>query len=100
MIIYAVVLETDDSLGEKLEDYMRSKHIPDVLATGCFSGAELARCGGGVLRVSYKARDPVSLEEYLSQHTQGLRDAFAEEFPHEVNARREILEVVDIWAEA
>ena len=79
MIIYAVILETDESLGGQLEDYMRSKHIPDVLATGCFSGAELARCGGGVYRISYRARNPESLEEYLAEHTQGLRKSFSAE---------------------
>lgn len=100
MIIYAVILETDESLGGQLEDYMRSKHIPDVLATGCFSGAELARCGGGVYRISYRARNPESLEEYLAEHTQGLRKSFSAEFPHDIDVRRELLEVVDLWAEA
>ena len=97
MFHYVVNIELADDLAERFEDYMRSKHIPDVLATGKFTGASLARTESGSYRISYFAPYRETLEKYLSEDTARMRDLFANEFPFEVTADREVLEVIDVW---
>lgn len=98
MFVYAVIIELDEELSDRFEDYMRSKHIPDVLATGKFNGASIARSEEGVYRISYLAPNRESLEDYLAKDTKRLRELFMEEFPFDVSASREVLEVIDVWS--
>ena len=92
---YNVRVTVGDDLAERFSGYMLSKHIPDVLATGKFVSAELARSETGAFLISYLAAKRPDLEEYLEEHTERLRDSFAKEFPFEVRVEREILEVLD-----
>ena len=95
---YNVRVTVSDDLAERFAGYMRSKHIPDVLATGKFASAEIARSDGGTFLVSYLAGSGSDLDEYLKLHTESLREAFSREFPFEVNVEREIFEVLDVIA--
>ncbi len=97
MICYSVVVTVGKDLSKRFEDYMRSRHIPDVLAAGKFEGASFARSEDGSYRVSYMAPDRKSLEDYLSEDSARMRELFAREFPFEVSATREVLEVIDAW---
>lgn len=97
MFLYVVNLTFDKELSGRFEDYMRSKHIPDVLSTGKFSGAELLRSGEGAYRMIYRSETREQLDRYLEEDTERLREAFAREFPFEVTAAREICEMVDRW---
>ena len=43
VITYEVTAIVEARLAETYERYMRQQHIRDVLATGCFQSAELAK---------------------------------------------------------
>jgi hypothetical protein len=43
MIIYNVTVNVDNSVHDEWLDWMKSKHIPDVVATGCFTDGKIFR---------------------------------------------------------
>jgi Domain of unknown function (DUF4286) len=97
MIAYEVTSEVDESLVGRFEQYMRETHIPEVLATGCFQAAVLARSSPGRYRTSYVARTQADLDRYLERHTAGLRADFAARFPEGVSLSREVWVTVQRW---
>lgn len=97
MIRYEVVLDVDPQLVPGLEDYMRGKHIPEILATGCFLDIRFERAGEGRFRTSYHAATPADLECYLSQHTAGFRASLIQYFPRGVTAIRETWTELESW---
>lgn len=90
MITYEVSASVDTSLTETYETYMRTKHLRDVLASGCFIEAVLERAGPGKYRARYVARNQDDVDRYLRDHTAGLRADFAKHFPTGVQLSREL----------
>ncbi len=43
MIIYNVTINIDESVENQWLDYMKNRHIPDVLKTGCFVKSSISR---------------------------------------------------------
>jgi hypothetical protein len=97
MIAYEVTSEVEESLVGRFERYMREIHIPEVLATGCFQAAVLARSSPGRYRTSYVARIQADLDRYLERHTADLRADFAAHFPEGVSLSRETWITVQRW---
>ena len=97
MIAYEVAAEMDERLAGRYEQYMRETHIPEVLATGCFQAAVLARASPGRYRTSYVARAQADLDRYLETYTAALRADFAAHFPEGVTLVREVWVTVDRW---
>ena len=100
MTRYSVFITVDESFAERFEEYMRSKHIPDVLSTGRFVRASIWRSEGTAYRVDYVAEHREQLERYLAEDTERLREAFASEYPFEVSVERETADLVDSWETA
>jgi hypothetical protein len=64
VIHYEVTLEYSPSTASALERWMRNAHIPDMLATGCFSAIHFARADGR-FRTVYAAATRQLLDRYL-----------------------------------
>ena len=60
MVTYEVTAEVRTDLDAAYESYMRERHVPDVLATGHFLAANLARSAPGRFRIRYEARAEVT----------------------------------------
>lgn len=97
MIHYTVFVQIPEGLSDEFEEYMRVKHIPDVMATRKFFRGEFACSDEGEFRTTYTAESRSALDDYLQNHADALRKAFAEEFPHEAILRREIWESIEVW---
>lgn len=97
MITYEVTAIVEPSLVERYENYMRERHIPDLLATGCFVGADLVRGGAGRYRVRYDATSREMLERYLREHAASMRADFAAQFPTGVQVERAEWEHLQHW---
>ncbi len=93
MISYEVTIEASGVSVDRLDDYMIDKHIPDVLAAGCFVSALYYR-DGQRRRTIYEAETKGDLERYLAEFAETLRTDFAEHFPDGVSVSREIWEAV------
>ena len=93
-VTYEITATVDLAFRTKFEIFMIERHIPDLMETGCFSSASLARSAPGRYRTRYEARDRESLDQYLAEHAQGLRAHVMETFPIGVNFEREEWEVL------
>lgn len=69
---------------------MISKHLADVLASGCFVEAVLERATAGKYRARYLAETEADLERYLRDHTAEKRADFAKHFPTGIQLSREV----------
>jgi uncharacterized protein DUF4286 len=97
MVAYEVTMVVQPALIEACERYMRERHIPDVLSTGCFRGADLARQSPGRYRVRYLAATEADLERYLQIDSPRLRKDFAAYFPKGVTLSREVWTALQTW---
>lgn len=97
MINYEVTAIVDRDLVPAYEEYMRSRHVPDLLATGCFTEASFSRADGNRYRARYEAPDEVALERYLAEHASRLRAHVHEQFPAGVQLSRETWTVLERW---
>lgn len=89
MIRYEVSAVVDPALAGAYEQFMLEHHIPDLLATGCFSRAELSRSAPNHYRASFESADQASLDRYLAEHAPRLRQHFQSRFPSGVTLSRE-----------
>ena len=96
-VVYEVTAVVRYELAPDFEKYMRGRHIPDVLATGCFTGAEFLSASGGRYSMRYTAADLAALEGYLESESPRLRADFAARFPEGVTAEREVWTTVETF---
>ena len=92
MVRYEVVADVAPELVDRYVDYMRTKHFPEIVATGCFTSAALDRASATRFRSRYEARTRADVDRYLAEHTARLRADFAAHFPTGVLLSREIWE--------
>lgn len=97
MIAYEVIVDVDEELAEKYIAHMRDRHIPAILATGCFAHAELDRAKETRFRQRYLAASLADLERYLEAHAPALRKDYDRHFPTGTRLTREIWEEVGRW---
>lgn len=97
MVTYEITATVRADLCAAYERYMQSRHIPDLLATGAFTGASIARGDGGRYRIRYEAHDRAALDRYLAVDAPRLRAHFAETFPEGVEVAREEWSVLASW---
>jgi uncharacterized glyoxalase superfamily protein PhnB len=96
-LTYEVTTEVRAELREAYERYMRDRHIPDVLQTGCFASASLSTSAPGRYRVRYEAWHRDALDAYLRDHAAELRAHFSTTFPHGIEVTREEWVVLEAW---
>jgi len=97
MVTYEIAAHLDERLWPSYEAYMRDRHIPDLLATGCFHSASFARGAPGDYLIRYQAPDRSSLDRYLAEHAEQLRAHFAAHFPDGVELSRRVWDELEIW---
>ena len=100
MIIYNVTINVEDAIRKEWLKWMRTTHIPDVIATGAFKNARICRVlvegemGGTTYRVQYLARDRQSLEAYYGEHAARLRQEVTDRYGDRLVAFRTELEII------
>lgn len=95
MILYEVTVTAEPHLRDAFATYTRTKHIREVLATGCFVSAQFASAESGAFRTSYVASTQEDLDRYLEQHAARMRADFAAHFPSGVAVSRANWEVLE-----
>jgi hypothetical protein len=96
MIAYEVTADVAEPLIDDYVAFMR-KHIPNVLATGCFAHAEFDRASETRFRQRFLAASLADLERYLEEHAPALRAESQRRFPEGVQLVREIWEEIQRW---
>jgi hypothetical protein len=96
MVIYEVTAVVEPERAAEYEQYIR-RHIPDLLATGCFTRASFEKAAPGRYRVRYQADMREDLDRYLRDHASRLRADFSRHFPSGVEISREVWETLQAW---
>lgn len=95
MIIYEVTARVAAGLSGDFEEYMCSRHIDDVLATGFFTGASFFSTSENRYCIRYKARSEKDLDHYLESDAPRLRADFLSLFPDGVEVSREVWKEIE-----
>jgi hypothetical protein len=112
---YEVTAHVPESMAPDYETYLRREHVPDLMATGCFVGAEFSRDseasgadgstdlpGAGPrvrFRSTYVAPGRDALDRYLAQHAPRLRAHALERFSAgAIEFTRAVWEVRETWS--
>jgi Domain of unknown function (DUF4286) len=100
MIIYNVTINIDQSVHDQWLNWLKTKHIEDVLATGCFFKAKLIKVlveeemGGTTYSIQYFAHNHKLLQDYYNNYANKLRQKGLQLFGDKMLAFRTELEVL------
>ena len=100
MIVYNVTTNIDESIHKKWLQWMQTKHINDVLATGKFTSARLVKVlvdeemGGHTYAVQYTTDSKETLDRYYAEDAPRLREEGLRLFADKMLAFRTELEVM------
>ena len=81
MVFYEVSVEVRADLREAFVHYMQSKHLPEILATGCFRHIRFDQASDTLFRSCYQAETEADYQRYLVQHAPAMRADFMQHFP-------------------
>ncbi len=79
MFLYNVTTQVDGAIAEQWLQWMKEEHIPEVVATGCFTSArvwklvEVDETEGPTFAVQYLAGSKADYNRYITIHAQALR---------------------------
>lgn len=101
MILYNVTVSVDRDIEHEWVIWMKTEHIPEVMATGYFTTHRMLRLlndspdvTGVSYAVQYEASDIGQLEAYLTHHATPLREKHVLRFGAKTIAFRSVLEEV------
>ncbi len=99
MIVYNVTVSVDAEVAEEWLHWMRTVHVPDVMATGLFLDHRIMRVlaedeGGLTYAVQYTCADMAAYERYREQHAARLQAETHKRYGPRLAAFRTLLEVL------
>ena len=103
MLSYTVTVSVDADIAEEWMQWMRARHIPDVLATGLFRGARMLRVTEPpsderrTFRFEYALADRDAFETYQREHAPRLQADHGERYAGRFAASRSVAELHDEW---
>lgn len=101
MIIYNVTIKTDPSISSAWLQWMKVEHIPEIIATGCFSKATILRLleidesEGPTYAVQYFAESKANYNLYIQKYADELRKKALQKWGEKFIAFRSVMQVVD-----
>jgi len=101
MYIYNITTNVDESISEKWLNWMKQKHIPEMLETGKFSSAKMCQVlveeemGGVTYAVQYATDSIETLEAYYAENASKLRTEALQLFGDKIVAFRTELKVIN-----
>jgi hypothetical protein len=99
MIIYNVTTNIDNNVREEWLQWMKDKHIPDVMATGHFMEYRFCKVlvdeeQGTTYSAQYTCATMKDLEEYRTKHGPRLQKEVADKYGDKAVSFRTLLEVI------
>ena len=100
MILYNVTVSLDPDIERDWLNWMRSKHVPDVMETGCFIESRISRVhgeeeGGLTYAVSYVCESQEMYDEYQKTYAPSLQKDHSERYAGQFAAFRTMLTILD-----
>ena len=100
MIIYNVTTKVDWAIHDAWVLWMKNTHMPEVVATGCFSGWQLLRLldtderEGPTYAAQYFAESKSDYNRYIELYSTALRQKVADCWGEQLVAFRSLMEIV------
>ena len=100
MIIYNVTLKVDWMIHDAWFAWMQQVHIPEVVATGCFTGSQLIRLletdekEGPTYAAQYFAESKSDYDRYIELHSTLMRQKVNDKWGDQLVAFRSLMEIV------
>lgn len=100
MYIYNVTINVESSIRDAWLEWMQTKHIPEMLATGKFNEAKIFRVlvdeetGGTTYAVQYYTESRQLLRDYYRENAAGMRQDGVDRFGDKIVAFRTELEII------
>lgn len=99
--IYNVTVKVSAEISNDWLSWMQKEHIPEVMATGCFSHAvilhlfEMDDTEGCTYAIQYYTGSLKNYETYVAQFAKGLRQKTMDKWGDKIVAFRTLMKVVD-----
>jgi len=101
MVLYNVTVNVDKNISSEWLTWMKERHIPEMMATGCFLSHKLLHLEtettdnpGIAYCIQYWCKSKVELDNYLEKYSDRLRASHQKAFPNKFVAFRTILNEV------
>src|SRR4051812_30846391 len=101
MFIYNVTIKVSDPIHGPWLQWLKEVHVPEVLATNCFTNATIVRLleiddsEGPTYAVQYAAESKASYNLYIEKHAALLRKKSFDKWGNQFIAFRSLMEVVN-----
>ena len=100
MLIYNVTVSIDEDVHEEWVHWMKTRHIPDVMATGYFLEHRFLRVvgeeeGGKTYAIQYTCKDLATLKRYQNERAPELQKEHNKKYEGKAVAFRTLLRVID-----
>ena len=100
MILYNVTVSIDPTIHEEWLEWMKVKHIPDVMSTGCFIEARISRVHGEeenglTFAMSYVAPSQAHIDQYQKLHAPELQQEHSAKYEGRFAAFRTMLTILE-----
>lgn len=97
MIVYNVTVKIEKDIQTDWESWMKETHIPDVLATECFTDAQLRRLlideeDGITYSVQYRTKSMDEIHHYQKNYASKLQQEHKERYEGRYVAFRTLME--------
>lgn len=101
MILYNVTCHLENALLTEWLQWMREVHIPEVMATGCFTDYKMMKVltnagddDGVNIAIQYSVRNMEDYERYRDEFAPALQQKTREKYGEQILAYRSLLEVL------
>lgn len=100
MIIYNVTIKVDGSIQVPWLAWMKATHIPEVIATGCFTKAtvlqllEIDDSEGPTFAIQYFAESKALYNRYIEKFAPDMRQRSFDKWGNRFIAFRSVMQVV------
>jgi hydroxyethylthiazole kinase-like sugar kinase family protein len=100
MIIYNVTTKVDGSIQNNWVEWAKNEHIPEIIATGCFSSATLAQLletddtDGPTYTIQYHAESKALYNLYIEKFAVTMRQKAFDKWGNQFIAFRSLMQVV------
>ncbi|MDB5001440.1 MAG: hypothetical protein JWR76_2517 [Mucilaginibacter sp.] len=100
MIVYNDTVILDDSIEQEWLEWMKTVHIPAIMATGCFSSYRILNIidspnEGVTYCVQYNADNQESFNNYFNQHLFRFQNLHQERFAERFVMFNTLMKTVD-----
>ncbi|HRG81757.1 MAG TPA: DUF4286 family protein [Chitinophagaceae bacterium] len=100
MIIYNVTVKVDHSIADDWLSWLQQEHIPDIIATECFTNARILRLlevdesDGITYAVQYHANSKALYNRYIKEYSTEMRNKSTEKWGDKFVAFRSVMQIV------